>query len=113
MKLHAIPITIAIAIAGIAGTAAAGDRRVLPPVVVSASDLSGCAPPTAAAACENFHYWIRANFSEREIGMLFGARTSYPEYLTGGVERLHERFQTLVQEYVAARAATSEHIAAR
>jgi hypothetical protein len=43
--------------------------------------------------------------------MLFGARTNYPENLTGGIERLHGRYQVLLQEYVAARAAAGVHVA--
>lgn len=112
MKLRAI--SIAFAIAGFAGTAAASNQnQALPPVQVSVYDVSGCAPPTDASACEPFHYWVRANFSRREIGMLFGSRTSYPEYLTGGIDRLQKRYQVLVQEFVAARSAAGEHIAVK
>lgn len=108
MKLHAIPI--AIVLAGFAGAAVAGNQQALPQVNVSAAASSICQPPSDAAACENFHRWIRANFSEREIGMLFGARTSYPENLSGGIERLHGRYQALLQEYVAVQAAAGVHI---
>lgn len=111
MKLHAI--TIAIAIAGFNGTAAAGNHQVLPTVHIFAVDIAACTPPTDAPACEDFHRWIRANFSEREIGMLFGARTSYPESLTGGIEHLQKRYQALVLEYVAAQNKASEPIAAK
>jgi hypothetical protein len=109
MKLHAIPL--AIILAGFAGAAVAGNQQALAEIDVSASASLICEPPSDVAACENFHRWIRANFSEREIGMLFGARTSYPEHRTGGIERLQKRYQTLVQEYVAARAAAGEPIA--
>jgi hypothetical protein len=112
MKLHAL-IT-AIAIAGFAGAATAGNPQAqLPALNVSAADVSGCTPPADAPACENFHRWIRANFSQREIGMLFGMRTSYPEYLTGGIDQLTRRYQARLREYVAAQNAGSAHVAAR
>ncbi|MBS0432332.1 MAG: hypothetical protein JSS21_08010 [Proteobacteria bacterium] len=111
MKLHAI--TIAIAMAAFAGAAAAGNQQTMSPVYVSPADVAACTPPSDAPACGNFHRWIRANFSEREIGMLFGARTSYPESLTGGIDRLQKRYQALVQEYVAQQNAASEQVAAK
>lgn len=111
MKLYAI--TLAIAVAGFAGTAAAADQQSLPMVSVSAAVGSACEPPSDAPVCGSFHQWIRANFSRREIGMLFGDRTSYPEYLTGGIALLRERYQARVQEYVAARIAPSDNVAAK
>lgn len=111
MKMQAI--TVAIALAGFAGVAAAqnpGDT--LRPVVVSGT-VAACTPPSDAPACGNFHRFIRANFSSREIGMLFGYRTSYPEYLTGGIERVQRRYQLLSQEYVAAQVPAGPEIAGR
>ena len=104
MKLSAI--TIAIMLAGLAGVAsAAGQGKVMPEVNVQAAEISGCTPPSDAPACTEFHRWIRANFSEREIGMLFGASTAYPEYLTGGIDRLQKRYDVLLQQYIAAQPA--------
>jgi hypothetical protein len=108
MKLNAI--SLAIILAGFAGSAVAGSQRDLPPVHVSAAASLSCEPPSDAIACESFHQWIRANFSQREIGMLFGARTNYPENLTGGIELLHQRYESALQEYVAARAAAGVHV---
>ena len=109
MKLHVIHV--AIVLAGVAGSAVAGNQQAFPRVDVSATANLTCEPPSDIPACEHYHRWIRANFSEREIGMLFGARTNYPENLTGGIERLHGRYQALLQEYVAARAAAGVHVA--
>ena len=109
MKLNAIPL--AIILAGLAGSAVAGNQQDLPPVNVSAAVSLSCEPPSDASACENFHRWIRANFSRREIGMLFGTRTNYPEEQTGGIDRLHTRYEALLHEYVAAQAAMGVHIA--
>lgn len=112
MKLHAI--AIAIVFAGTAGAAAAANpHQVLPRVSVSGVDLAVCTPPADARACDNFHGLIRANFSDREIGMLFGARTSYPEYLSGGYDRVRQRYVLMVQEYVAALPPASVEIAGR
>ncbi len=38
-----------------------------------------CTPPNSATECAAFHRDIRRNFTSREIGMLFGASTAYPE----------------------------------
>ncbi|HEY7872429.1 MAG TPA: hypothetical protein VIC31_06870 [Rudaea sp.] len=106
MKLSAI--TIAIILAGTAGIAsAAGQDKVMPRINVQAAGISACTPPSDAPACAEFHRWIRANFSRREIGMLFGASTAYPEYLTGGIDRLQRRYQVMLQQYVAAHSAVN------
>ena len=106
MKLQAL--TIAIMFSCFAGAAVAGnDQQVMPSVVVSAASIQACTPPAYAPACEDFHRLIRANFSNREIGMLFGASSSYPEYVTGGTERLQRRYHGLVQDYMAGQSAAN------
>lgn len=108
MKLSAI--SIAIVLASLAGVAsAAGQSRVLPSVVVSGVDVSACTPPngTMGHACDAYGQFLRANFTSREIGMLFGARTSYPENLTGGIDRLQKRYDTLLQQFIAAHSAVN------
>lgn len=106
MKLSAISIAIVLAsLAGVA--AAAGQHRVMPSVVVSGVDISACTPPNDGTghACDAYDQFLHANFSEREIGMLFGYRTSYPENLTGGIDRLQHRYQVLLQQFIAAHSA--------
>lgn len=68
--------------------------------------IARCIPPdaTAGSACERFRALIRVNFTPREIGMLFGARTAYPEYATGGIDRLQRRCDAFVQAYLARQA---------
>lgn len=102
MKLSAV--SIAIILAGIAGTAAAGNADTLAPVDVSGTAIAQCVPPDDAggSACDRFHDLIRANFTRREIGMLFGARSSYPENRVGGFDRVQRRYQALVQAYLTA-----------
>jgi hypothetical protein len=103
MKLSAI--TIAIILAGAAGaTFAAGQGKVMPQVNVRAASLSACMPPndTTGHACDSYNEFLRANFPRREIGMLFGYQTSYPESLTGGIDRLHDRYDKLLQQYITA-----------
>ena len=39
-----------------------------------------CTPPNDAPDCSYYHYLLRQNFSERELGMLFGGATGYLEY---------------------------------
>lgn len=110
MKLRIIAIAIAFAVPGFA---AAASVHTLPPVHVSSAEVASCTPPADAPACADFHRWIRAHFSKREIGMLFGTRTSYPENLTGGIDRLQKRYQALTQEYVAQVNAASGQFAAK
>ena len=106
MKLSAI--TIAIILVGSAGAAfAAGQGKVMPEVNVQAAGIAACTPPngTTGHACDAYNEFLRANFSPREIGMLFGYQTSYPENLTGGIDRLHKRYDALLQQYIAAHSA--------
>lgn len=106
MKLSAISIAIVLAVTvGVAS--AAGQSKPMQPIVVSGVPISECAPPNDASICSDFHRLIRANFSAREIGMLFGASTSYPETLTGGIERVQHRYQAWLRQYVAAQQAAS------
>ncbi|HEX5961792.1 MAG TPA: hypothetical protein VFY97_11175 [Rhodanobacteraceae bacterium] len=109
MKLSAI--SIAIVIAGVTGVAsAAAQGQTLPLVNVTGAPIAECAPPsvTFGHACDAFNQMIRANFTPREIGMLFGAWSSYPEYLSGGIDTLQRRYQAVLQEYVAAQDAASK-----
>jgi hypothetical protein len=95
-------ITIAI-IAGIGlaalGSASAAERQSLDTVKVSSSSLD-CTPPNDSATCRAWHDEIRRNFTPREIGMLFGAATSYPEYKTS-YSRVKERYERLQGEFAA------------
>lgn len=79
--------------------AAQDDETTLAPVIVEGVDgyriVQDCTPPAAAPECTGFHALIRANFSEREIGMLFGAATAYPEYRTS-YSSVKERYDDLV-----------------
>ena len=91
---------LALALCAAAGYAGAQDDDiVLAPVIVQGDDgyriVEACTPPAAAPECSGFHALIRANFSEREIGMLFGAATSYPEYRTS-YSSVRERYDDLV-----------------
>jgi len=83
-----------------AGYAIAQDEVVLAPVIVEHVDgyriVENCTPPASAPECAGFHEMIRQSFSEREIGMLFGAATSYPEYRTS-YNSVRERYDNLVR----------------
>jgi len=83
--------------AAIAGERPAG---ILAPVSVQGSarlQRNDCAPPSSDAACRALHLQLRHEFSRREIGMLFGAATSYPEFLTS-YSRVHSRYQALLRD---------------
>jgi len=57
-----------------------------------------CTPPNSAQECGAFHQAIRHNFSNREIGMLFGAATAYPE-ARSGYSRVAERYDNFARAY--------------
>ena len=57
-----------------------------------------CTPPNSAVECAAFHAEIRHAFSNREIGMLFGASTAYPE-ARSGFGRVAERYDNFVRAY--------------
>jgi invasion protein IalB len=63
---------------------------------------AACAPPSDLGACAAWHQVIRANFSPREIGILFGTATSYPEYATS-YARIKSRYERLQGEFSAER----------
>ena len=63
---------------------------------------TSCVPPSDLVACTAWHQVIRANFSPREIGILFGTATSYPEYATS-YSRIKNRYVRLHDEFSAAR----------
>lgn len=115
MKLSAISVAFVLTtIVGVAS--AAGQSTVMHPITVSGAPVSECTPPndTAGHACDAFNQMVRANFTPREIGMLFGYASNYPESLTGGIGRLQRRYQAVVQEYVAAQQKASQtSVAAR
>lgn len=78
-------ILLAIALCAAAGVACA--QTELSPVTVQRANagriMAACVPPNDAPNCSYFHYLLRQNFSERELGMLFGGATAYQEYPTG------------------------------
>jgi len=57
-----------------------------------------CTPPNSAIECAAFHKEIRRNFSSREIGMLFGASTAYPEARTA-YSKVAERYDAFARIY--------------
>ncbi len=80
------------------GSAFAQSNATLEPVIVQNGNMSvDCTPPSSDRACEALHAQIRQNFSPREIGVLFGARTAYAESLTA-FPRLVARYDALMRE---------------
>jgi hypothetical protein len=90
---------LAIALLSTAAAAGAQDDETLAPITVERIDgywaVNNCTPPSSAPACASFHALIRQNFSEREIGMLFGAATAYAEYRTS-YDSVRDRYRHLV-----------------
>jgi len=99
-------LTAAMCASAIAGS----NQRELEPITVQSRQVD-CTPPSSSTLCSALHAQIRSQFSLREIGMLFGARTSYPEAQTA-YDGLHVRYRNLLRE-VAANIAPSDAVAAR
>jgi len=59
--------------------------------------LGDCTPPSDLRVCTALHRQIRKTFSRDDIGMLFGAATAYPEYLTS-YSRVRDRYRKFLQE---------------
>lgn len=87
---------------------AAEPQAPLKPVTVSSAPAraaaapskltTDCTPPNSVQQCAAFHAEIRRNFSSREIGMLFGAATAYPEYRTS-YSFVRSRYDNFTREY--------------
>jgi len=58
--------------------------------------LINCTPPTTEPVCERFHWMLRANFTKRELGMLFGPSTAYLEY-RASYDRVKARYAALLR----------------
>lgn len=111
MKVHTL--LVAVGLAGMAGVAlAAGPGNTMPAVSVHSVSISACTPPNGATghACDTYDAFLRANFSAEEIRSLFGCRSCEPGYLAGERTQLVNRYDALLQQYLAvhptARAAT-------
>lgn len=94
--LLAVMLTL---LAGSGAAFAAPAQRELAPITVQSRSVD-CTPPSAAAVCSALHAEIRREFTLREIGILFGARTSYPESQTA-YAGLDLRYRALVREVAA------------
>jgi hypothetical protein len=102
--LAAVLLTAFISQSHAAASTPDSDLQIAPSMVeFTAKDLdANCMPPSDLAACTAWHQMIRANFSPREIGILFGTATSYPEYATS-YSRIKDRYARLHGEFSAAR----------
>ena len=91
---------LAIALVTATGFASAADQSLAPVTVENSSHAIDCTPPNDQPECAKLHALIRNNFSSREIGMLFGASTSYPEY-RASYQRTKERYAKFLREVEA------------
>ncbi len=111
VKRTLLSITVATCLIAASAIAGAAERQSLATVDVGAAIQSDCAPPNDRAVCAAWHKEIRRNFTSREIGTLFGAATSCPEYKTS-YSKVKTRYDRLQGEF-AANYAASNSIAAR
>jgi hypothetical protein len=105
-------ITAIAATSLLALSAAASAGQELQPVTVRQMPIADCAPPTSAKTCDAWHQEIRRNFSERQIGMLFGARTAYPEYRTTFAS-VENRYNHLLESFAALNNVSPQSLAGR
>ena len=82
----------------LAMTSVANAAGELAPVTIhqNAFSTAECTPPNDSKACSAFHAAIRRNFSNREIGLLFGAATAYQEYPTSN-DRVRARYSEFLR----------------
>lgn len=116
MTLHAI--FVAIVLAGVSCAAMAGNPAQTTgstSVAARQKNIAKCRPPNGnmGRACDNYDQWLRSNFTLREIGMLFGCQSAYPEYVTGGTDRLEKRYNALLRQYIAGHPPTATPSMAR
>ena len=112
MKRTTLTIIAGISFALSSALASAGERQSLAAVNVSHSVTSDCTPPNDLAVCTAWHAEIRRIFSSREIGMLFGAATSYPEYKTS-YSRVKARYNRLQSRFATTHQPAAEAIVAK
>jgi hypothetical protein len=89
--------TALLAVSGLCSAASDTLQRTLTPITVSHGTPLDCTPPSSEEACAFMHAQIRHVFNKREIGMLFGARSSYPEYLAS-YEHVSQRYQAFLHD---------------
>ena len=111
MKRTILSLTVTTCLLVASAIAGAAERQSLATVDVNAAIRSDCTPPNDRAICAAWHEEIRRNFTSREIGMLFGAATSYPEYKTS-YSKVKVRYDRLQGEF-AANYAAGNNVAAR
>ncbi len=93
-------------------SAVASAGQELQPVTVRSVNIADCTPPTSAKVCDAWHAQIRSNFNQREIGMLFGARTAYPEYRTSFTS-VENRYNHLLISFAALNNVSAKSLAGR
>jgi hypothetical protein len=108
MQRHLIS---ALATLSILAASAAGAQE-LQLVTVHDLRIAECTPPASFAVCDAWHAQIRRNFSPREIGMLFGARTAYAEYRTS-FAKVEDRYNHMLTSFAANNGVAVEALAGR
>jgi hypothetical protein len=97
MKSLLLTFTLAMPLFIACGSAFAASDPTLETVIVRSGNMSvDCTPPSAVPGCAALHAQIRANFSPREIQVLFGARTATAESLTA-YPHLAERYAAFMR----------------
>lgn len=111
MKLSAI--VTAVALAGIAGVAVAGNAAQTPRPLTASQVSARCMRPGQAPthACDALYRLIRANFTPRELNAIATWEASHPEYLFTDMLALRERYIAVLQRYASTRQADAAKVA--
>lgn len=114
MKLRSI--AIAIILAGMTSVAMADNpvQTAQPqtlPTITTSQVVSGCMSSDRAPShgCAVLYQMLNANFTPREIRAIVTWQTSHPQYLFDTIYALHDRFNAVVNEYVAAQRGPDAH----
>lgn len=95
-------VLLAIALTSIGANAGAQEPNTLRAVTVERPSpyfmraLINCTPPTREPVCARFHWVLRTQFTQRELGMLFGPSTAYLEYRSS-YDRVNARYAALLR----------------
>lgn len=88
--------TIAIATLFVSQLANAADATL--GTIQARGSAANCSGVSYDPSCSTFHKEVRRHFNEQEIRMLFGSRTSVPNY-QASYGKVEKRYQNFVRDY--------------
>lgn len=119
--MKSIALSFAIVLAGIANIAVAGKpvqvaQSTTLPAISASHGSRACTQPgeVSIRACAGFYQLLSAHFTPRELKDVVAWEATHPQYLFDKIYALHDRYEVVLQEYVAMQRATRDtEVAAR